>query len=623
MPRPTDAMMGSRPKNFKKVVTRMIGDFRPLLATFIFVIVILVISATLSVLTPVILRDFMNNFTDPTTGFISYDPIEGLFHIGWSKIMGSFATMMALYVGSALLMWLADWIVVKISADYAYNMRERIKAKLDLMPLSYFDRNTYGEILSRGTNDVDNISRNLSNIVNQTILGISVFVGVIIAMFVTAWQLALVAIAILPFTILATVLIAVNSQKEFKKYRKQLGGLNSIIEENYAGFKIVKLFNKEDDVAAKFDAINDDMMKADRKSQWLSGFIFPTMRFINNLGFIGVSIVGGLIANIGNMIAFFWFLQLFQQPFQQIGQISNIIQSVMASGERIYDMLDELEMEADTSEAIANAEAIKGNIVFDHVDFSYTPDKPLIQNFNLNVNTGDSIAIVGPTGAGKTTIVNLIMRFYEVNSGAILLDGVNIRDYKRSTLRGAIGMVLQDTWLFSGSIRENIRYGRNDATDEEIIEAAKQAHADHFIKTLPGGYDFVLNEDGTNISQGQRQLLTIARAIVSKPKILILDEATSSVDTRTEVAIQDAMNQMMVGKTSFIIAHRLSTIKNAKQIIVMQKGQIVEIGNHQELLAKNGFYADLYNAQFSGRNPLAEPDKEVEAIANKAAPVVS
>lgn len=537
--------------------------------------------------------------------------------------MGSFATMMALYVGSALLMWLADWIVVKISADYAYNMRERIKAKLDLMPLSYFDRNTYGEILSRGTNDVDNISRNLSNIVNQTILGISVFVGVIIAMFVTAWQLALVAIAILPFTILATVLIAVNSQKEFKKYRKQLGGLNSIIEENYAGFKIVKLFNKEDDVAAKFDAINDDMMKADRKSQWLSGFIFPTMRFINNLGFIGVSIVGGLIANIGNMIAFFWFLQLFQQPFQQIGQISNIIQSVMASGERIYDMLDELEMEADTSEAIANAEAIKGNIVFDHVDFSYTPDKPLIQNFNLNVNTGDSIAIVGPTGAGKTTIVNLIMRFYEVNSGAILLDGVNIRDYKRSTLRGAIGMVLQDTWLFSGSIRENIRYGRNDATDEEIIEAAKQAHADHFIKTLPGGYDFVLNEDGTNISQGQRQLLTIARAIVSKPKILILDEATSSVDTRTEVAIQDAMNQMMVGKTSFIIAHRLSTIKNAKQIIVMQKGQIVEIGNHQELLAKNGFYADLYNAQFSGRNPLAEPDKEVEAIANKAAPVVS
>lgn len=601
----------------------MIGDFKPLLATFIFVIVILLISATLSVLTPVILRDFMNNFTDPSTGFISYDPIAGLFHIGWTKIIGSFATMMALYVGSALLTWLADWIVVKISADYAYNMRERIKAKLDLMPLSYFDRNTYGEILSRGTNDIDNISRNLSTIVNQTVLGISVFVGVIIAMFVTAWQLALVAIAILPFTILATVLIAVNSQKEFKKYRRQLGGLNSIIEENYAGFKVVKLFNKEEDVARQFNAVNDEMMKADRKSQWLSGFIFPTMRFINNLGFIGVSIVGGFIANIGNMIAFFWFLQLFQQPFQQIGQISNVIQSVMASGERVYDMLDELEMEAETSGAISDEEAIKGNIVFEHVDFSYTPDKPLIQDFNLHVNTGDSIAIVGPTGAGKTTIVNLIMRFYEVNSGAILLDGVNIRDYKRSTLRRAIGMVLQDTWLFSGTIRENIRYGRNDATDEEIEEASRQAHADHFIKTLPGGYDFVLNEDGTNISQGQRQLLTIARAIVSKPKILILDEATSSVDTRTEVAIQEAMNQMMVGKTSFIIAHRLSTIKNAKQIIVMQKGQIVEIGNHQELLAKNGFYADLYNAQFSGRNPLAEPDKEGDDKPAKAAQAIS
>jgi len=518
--------------------------------------------------------------------------------------------MMSFYVGSALLMWLADWIVVKISADYAYNMREKIKAKLDLMPLSYFDRNTYGEILSRGTNDVDNISRHMSTIINQTILGISIFIGVIIAMFVTAWQLALVAIAILPFTILFTVLIAVNSQKEFKKYRGQLGKLNSIAEENYAGFKIVKLFNKEEDVAETFDKVNDAMMKADRKSQWLSGFIFPTMRFINNLGFIGVSIVGGFMENIGNMVSFFLFLQMFQQPFQQIGQISSIIQSVLASGERIYDLLDEIEMEPETIDAIGDESQIKGEIVFDNVDFSYSPDKPLIQNFALHVNTGDSIAIVGPTGAGKTTIVNLIMRFYEVNSGRILLDGVDIRNYMRSTLRGAVGMVLQDTWLFSGSIRDNIRYGRNDATDEEIEEAAKQAHADHFIKTLPGGYDFVLNEDGTNVSQGQRQLLTIARAIVSKPKILILDEATSSVDTRTEVAIQDAMNKMMVGRTSFIIAHRLSTIKNAKVIIVMQKGKIVEIGNHQQLLDKNGFYADLYNAQFSGRNPLAEPEKE-------------
>ena len=610
MPRPTDALMGSKPKNYKKAIRRLISDLRPLLGTFIFVIIILITSATLSVLMPILLRDFMNTFMDPASGYISYDPVAGIFHIGWPSIMSRFALMMSFYVGSALLMWLADWIVVKISADYAYNMREKIKAKLDLMPLSYFDSNTYGEILSRGTNDVDNISRHMSTIINQTILGISIFIGVIIAMFVTSWQLALVAIAILPFTILFTVLIAVNSQKEFKKYRGQLGKLNSIAEENYAGFKIVKLFNKEDDVAEAFDKVNDAMMKADRKSQWLSGFIFPTMRFINNLGFIGVSVVGGFMENIGNMVSFFLFLQMFQQPFQQIGQISSIIQSVLASGERIYDLLDEIEMEPETIDAIGDESQIKGEIVFDNVDFSYLPDKPLIQNFDLHVNTGDSIAIVGPTGAGKTTIVNLIMRFYEVNSGRILLDGVDIRNYMRSTLRGAVGMVLQDTWLFSGSIRDNIRYGRNDATDEEIEEAAKQAHADHFIKTLPGGYDFVLNEDGTNVSQGQRQLLTIARAIVSKPKILILDEATSSVDTRTEVAIQDAMNKMMAGRTSFIIAHRLSTIKNAKVIIVMQKGKIVEIGNHQQLLDKNGFYADLYNAQFSGRNPLAEPEKE-------------
>jgi len=606
MPRSTDEMMGAKPKNYKKTLSRMVADFRPLLLTFIIVIFILIISAALSVLMPILLGNLVNDFAS----FITYDISTGLFAIEWKGLMWQFAIMMIFYVGSAVLMWLADWIVVKISADYAYNIRETIKSKLDRMPLSYFDKHTYGEILSRGTNDVDNISRNLSTIVNQTVLGVALFIGVIIAMFVTSWQLALVAIAILPFTILFTVLIAVNSQKEFKKYRGELGKLNSIIEENYSGFKVVKLFNKEGDALANFEKTNISMSKADRKSQWLSGFIFPTMRFINNLGFIGVSVVGGFLDNIGNMVSFFLFLQIFQQPFQQIGQISSIIQSVLASGERIYTLLDEMEMEADAEDAIDSEDAIRGDIAFDQVDFSYSPDKPLITNFNLAVNAGDSIAIVGPTGAGKTTIVNLIMRFYEVNKGRILLDGIDIKNYKRSTLRGAIGMVLQDTWLFSGSIRENIRYGRNDATDEEIGDAAKQAHADHFISTLPGGYDFVLNEDGTNISQGQRQLITIARAIVSRPKILILDEATSSVDTRTEVAIQDAMNKMMKGRTSFIIAHRLSTIKNAKVIIVMQKGQIVEIGNHQELLAKNGFYADLYNAQFSGRNPLAPVEVE-------------
>lgn len=613
MPRSTDAMMGAKPKNLKKAASRILADFRPLLGIFIFVIIILLASAALSVVIPVLLGAFVNNFKNLAT------KVEGVYQVDWPEVFKQVIIMLSFYVGSALFIWLADWIVVKISADYAFDIRAKIKAKLDRLPLSYFDKNTYGEILSRGTNDVDNISRHMSSVINQTIIAVSMFLGTVIAMFITSWQLALVAIAILPFTILFTVLIAVNAQKEFKKYRSHLGKLNAITEENFSGFKVVKLFNKEKDVAAAFEGVNEIMMKADWKSQWLSGFIFPTMRFIGNLGFIGVSVVGGFLQDPGNMVAFFLFLQMFQQPFQQIGQISSIIQSVLASGERIYNLLDEEEMESEEAGALSTEDAIKGEIVFDNVEFSYSPDKPLIQNFNLKVNTGDSIAIVGPTGAGKTTIVNLIMRFYEVNSGRILLDGVNIRDYQRATLRGAIGMVLQDTWLFADSIRENIRYGRSDATDAEIEEAAKQAHADHFIKTLPGGYDFVLNEDGTNISQGQRQLITIARAIVSKPKILILDEATSSVDTRTELAIQDAMNKMMIGKTSFIIAHRLSTIKNAKVIIVMQKGQIVEIGNHQQLLANNGFYAELYNAQFSGRNPLAEPEQESDNSEAKAA----
>lgn len=604
------SMAGGKPKDFKKTTKRLLKDFKPLLGIFIFVIAILIVSAVFTVVNPILLGDFTNAFSDPNSGFITTDSVTNINYVNWSIVIRQFSVMMVLFISSAFLSWLADFLIVKVSANYAFGVRRRIKEKLDRLPLSYFDKYTYGEVLSRGTNDVENIARHMSTIINQTVVGVSIFIGVLIAMFVTSWRLSLVAISILPLTVTLTVVIAKGSQKEFKKYRVELGKLNSIIEENYAGFKVVKLFNKEEDILNDFNEVSEKMMWADRKSQWLSGFIFPSMRFINNLGFIGVSVVGGLIQNVGNMISFFLFLQIFQQPFQQIGQIANVIQSVLASGERVYDLLDELEMTPDKENSIDNIEQVKGQIVFDDVFFSYVKDKKLIQNFNLHVNQGDSIAIVGPTGAGKTTIVNLIMRFYEIDSGQILLDGVDIRDYRRDTLRSAIGMVLQDTWLFSGTIKENIRYGRNDATDEEIIEAAKQAHADHFIKTLPDGYDFMLNEDGTNISQGQRQLLTIARAIVSQPKILILDEATSSVDTRTELAIQEAMNRLMKGRTSFIIAHRLSTIKKAKVIIVMQRGEIVEIGNHEELLAKNGFYADLYNAQFSGRNPLAPIEVE-------------
>lgn len=600
-------------QNFKGTIAKLIKFFKPQAAQFIIVVIILVASATLAVVTPLILKDLLKD-TDKLISPIGTYP-DLIVTVLWTELFSKFGLMLGLYVASAFLNWLASWIIAKISADYAYKMRKDVKDKLDRLPLSYYDSNTVGEILSRGTNDIENVSRNMSSIVNQTVLSISLFIGVVIAMFVSSWQLALVAIATLPLTIGIVLIITVQSQKQFKIFRKKYGDLNSVIEETYSGVKIVKLFNKEESTFNKFSSINGDMMASDRMSQWLSGFIFPSMRFVQNLGFVGVCLVSGLISNnapdtIATMVSFFLFLQMFQQPFQQLGQIMGTIQSVIASAERTFGLLEEKEFEPDAVDCIKTEDNIQGKIDIENVSFSYSKDKELITNLNLHVNPGDSIAIVGPTGAGKTTIVNLLMRFYEVDGGVIKLDDIDIKNYSRATLRGSVGMVLQDTWLFNGTIKENIRYGRNDATDQEIEEAARQAHAYHFIKTLPGGFDFELNEDGTNISQGQRQLLTIARAIVSKPKIMILDEATSSVDTRTEVRIQDAMNKMMVGRTSFIIAHRLSTIKNAKVILVMQKGHIVEMGNHAELLALNGFYAELYNTQFLGKSSLEPVESE-------------
>ena len=430
-------------------------------------------------------------------------------------------------------------------------------------------------------------------------------------MLVIDWRIALVAFVSLPLSFIFIIFISIFSGRLFTKYRKDLGELNGKIEETYAGYKIIKLFNKEQDVEDSFNETNVRMEKSDRFSQFFSGLIFPTTFFVNNLCYVGIAVVAGIVSSAGTMISFFMYLNLFTRPLQQIGQIANIIQSVVASGERIYALLEEKEEEKDPAEAINDETDIKGQFDFENVDFSYSPDKPLIENMNLHVNSGDMIAIVGPTGAGKTTLVNLIMRFYEINSGTIKLDNISTRDYTKNCLRGSIGMVLQDTWLFKGTIKENLLYGNQDASNEEIIQACKDAHIHHFIETLPGGYNYMLNEDGNNISQGQRQLLTIARAILSKPKILILDEATSSVDTRTEQLIQDALDNIMKGRTSFVIAHRLSTIKNAKTIIVMKKGHIVETGNHQELLAKNGFYADLYNSQFSGVNPMAKNENSV------------
>ncbi len=589
-----------KPQHFKKSFKRLLGDFKPQYPLFIIVAIFLIASAIFTVITPIVLRNTISE--DYLIGqILIVNPQTGVLNINWGNTFLAFGTMLALYVASAIFNWVADFIIVTIAAKYAYNLRARVRDKLDRLPLSYFDAHTYGTILTRGTADVDTISQSLRQIINQLIYSISLFIAVVVAMLVSSWQLALISFAILPITILVTVMIAIKAQKQFAKYRLKLSQLEGVAEENFSGYKVIKLFNMEEETKEDFEIVNKELTKADRWSQFLSSLIFPSMRFISNLGFVFVCVVGGLLSDIANMVAFFLFLNLFQQPFQNIGQISSTIQSTVAAGERIYDLLDQKEEKPDLEDAIDSEDNIQGEMVLKDVAFSYNKDKPLIEDLNLTVHPGDSVAIVGPTGAGKTTIVNLLMRFYEIDKGEIILDGVDTKHYTRKALRGAVGMVLQDTWLFEGTIRDNIRYGRQDASDEEVIEAAKKAKAHHFIKTLPGGYDFMLNEDGTNISQGQRQLLTIARAMVSKPKMLILDEATSSVDTRTEVEIQEVMNKMMEGRTSFIIAHRLSTIKGAKMILVMNKGKIIEKGNHKSLLAQNGFYAELYNAQFSGR----------------------
>ena len=615
---PPRQMTIAKPKNFSKTLKKMLKDFKKEYVLLVIVIILSILSAVLSILSPLVLQNLLNS-ASLSNGSSSSALFEVLVNqdgmqyvqINWPFFFSRFGLMFGLYVLSAFLTFLAEFITVSISARFSYDMRERVKAKLDRLPLSYFDKVPYGDTLSIGTNDVDNISRNLQTIIVQTCNSITLFVGTFIAMLVTKWQLALVAIVSLPFTILIVILVSKFSQKQFRIYRKELGDLNGQVEEDYAGYLIIKLFNKQQDSINEFEVTNAKMSNSDKISQFLSGLIFPTTNFINNLAYVGIAVVGGLLQDPGAMITFFIFLNMFSRPFQQIGQIVNIIQSVVASGERIYELLEEKEFEPDPVNAIDTDENILGKFEFNNVYFSYVPEKPLIQNFNLKINAGDTVAIVGPTGAGKTTLVNLIMRFYEINEGTIKLDGVDTKNYKRNILRGSIGMVLQDTWLFRGTIRENLLYGDENATFEDIKAACKQAHIDHFIETLPGKYDFVLNEDGTNISQGQRQLLTIARAIISKPKIMILDEATSSVDTRTEQQIQDALDNIMQNKTSFIIAHRLSTIKNAKLIIVMKKGNIVETGNHKELLARNGFYAELYNSQFIGNN-LTENNSEVE-----------
>ncbi len=528
--------------------------------------------------------------------------ISGGAGIDFEKIGRILLLLLALYACSALFSFVQGYIMTGVSQKLTYRMRKEISEKINRMPMNYFDKMSHGEILSRITNDVDTLSQSLNQSATQMITSVTTIIGVLIMMLSISPLMTLIAILILPVSVGMISVIVKNSQKYFKSQQEYLGHVNGQVEEVYGGHNIVKAFNKEEDVIAEFDRDNDKLYESAWKSQFLSGMMMPIMMFVGNLGYVAVVILGGWLAmkdmiEVGDIQSFIQYVRNFTQPIQQAAQVANMLQSTAAASERVFEFLEE-EEEDQTAEHPASIEGLEGRVEFDHVKFGYHADHTIINDFSAKVEPGQKIAIVGPTGAGKTTMVKLVMRFYDVNSGAIRVDGHDIRDFNRSELREMFGMVLQDTWLFKGSIEDNIRYGKLDATREEVVEAAKAAYVHRFVQTLPGGYDMELNEEASNVSQGQKQLLTIARAILADPKILILDEATSSVDTRTEVRIQKAMDNLMRGRTSFVIAHRLSTIRDADLILVMKDGDIVEQGSHEELLARNGFYADLYNSQF-------------------------
>ena len=528
--------------------------------------------------------------------------VNGSGGIDFSKIGQILLFTLALYVASACFSLIQGFVMTGISNDVTYSLRKDISKKINRLPLNYFESRTNGEILSRVTNDVDTLQMSLNQSITQLITSITTLIGVFIMMLSINVPMTLAALLILPVSMLIINGVMKRSQKYFRDQQKYLGEVNGQIEENYGGHNVVKVFNKEQDVLNVFEKDNQKLYESAWKSQFFSGMMMPIMQFIGNLGYVMVALLGGVFVikgsiEVGDIQSFFQYIRNFTQPIQQIAQVTNLLQSSAAASERVFEFLDESEEEQGKENAV-DITGLSGNVQFQHVEFGYNPDKIIVHDFSADVKNGQKIAIVGPTGAGKTTMVKLLMRFYDVNKGSICVDGHDIRDFNRSQLREMFGMVLQDTWLFSGTIMENIRYGRLDATDEEVIAAAKAAHIHHFIMQQPGGYNMVLDEETSNISQGQKQLLTIARASLADNKILILDEATSSVDTRTEMQIQKAMDNLMKGRTSFVIAHRLSTIKDADMILVMKDGDIIEQGSHEELLAKGGFYAQLYNSQF-------------------------
>lgn len=585
-------------KDFKGTMKKLISYLSPYKLAILLVIVFAIGSSVFNIVGPKILG---NATTKIFEGLVSKVSNSG-GGIDFDAIFRTLTILASLYIISSIFSFVQTFITSDISQKVSYNLRKSISEKINKLPLNYYDKKTNGEVLSRVTNDIDAISQNLNQILSQMITSATTLIGVLIMMLSISVTMTLVSLIVIPLSLVMIMLVVKKSQKHFRAQQEYLGHTNGHIEEMYSGHNIMKAFNGEEKAIEEFDKLSDTLYNSAWKSQFLSGMMMPIMTFIGNLGYVIVAIMGGFLAirnkiQVGDILAFIQYVRSFMQPIAQTAQIANVMQQTAAAAERVFEFLEEDEITEDVKNPIST-EGIKGAVEFEHVRFGYNEDKIIINDFSINIKPGQKVAIVGPTGAGKTTIVKLLMRFYELNGGKILIDGHDYRDFTRNDLRKIFGMVLQDTWLFNGSIMENIRYGRLDASDEEVIEAAKLAHAHHFIKTLADGYNMEINEEADNISQGQKQLLTIARAILSDPKILILDEATSSVDTRTEVLIQQAMENLMEGRTSFIIAHRLSTIKNADVILVMKDGDIVEQGTHEELLKSKGFYSELYNSQF-------------------------
>jgi len=627
-----------KPKDFKGTLKRLITYLKPQAVPMLLVIIFTILSVTFTVLSPRVMGKATNKLFE---GVISKQLPPGMTKdqvifllklrgqsqlaemisamdltpgkgVDFNALLHILLTLLALYALAAFFQWLQQYTMAGVAQNIVYSLRREVDSKLARLPLKYYDNHSHGDILSRVTNDVDNIAHTLQQSITQIVHAIAVVVGVLIMMFSISSLLSWISLTIIPLSFLVTMVIIRRSQKYFIAQWDSTGALNGHIEETFTGHNIVEAFNQQEKTIERFDKENERVYESSFKAQFISSIIRPAVNFLNNLNYVLVCVIGGIrvtkgLITLGDVQAFIQYSRQFTQPVIQVASIVNILQSTIASAERVFELLDEKEEVPDTENPVV-LEDIKGHVRFEHVYFSYTPDAPLIEDMNLEAKPGETVAIVGPTGAGKTTLVNLLMRFYEIDSGRITIDGVDIRDMRRDDLRKIFGMVLQDTWLFNGTIRDNIAYGKEGATDEEIRAAAQAAYVDHFVRTLPQGYDTVLTEDASNISQGQKQLLTIARAFLANPKILILDEATSSVDTRTEMLIQKAMAELRKGRTSFIIAHRLSTIRNADTILVMNKGRIVEQGNHEELMAAHGFYYDLYMSQFL--SPVSENVEE-------------